>query len=653
MRNLKRIVFMNLQKLSIAMMVLILLIAVLLQVLMIQDQTKENAQATFAQVAQILQENKQELAEVEAAYRDTCLNNAATIAYIIQHNEGIIGDVEQFRMLAWMLEVDEIHIFDDTGRIFTGSHPEYYNFTFDTGEQIGFFRPMMDDKSLRLCQDITPNTAEGKLVQYSALWSADGQFIVQVGMYPETVLEVTEKNELSHIFSLLQGDPGVDLYAIDAQTGIIMGTTTGGDNGRNMTEIGFSMADMDRCRTGGHVTVSGVNSFCVFRDMEGTLIGYVISQDLMYKSIPLYTLLLAGALAVIELIILMWLWRFMNRYVISSISGINRKLRAVAEGDLDERVDEQSSLEFSELSSHINNMIRSLLASTDKMSFILNRTNMRIGVYEYNKRMKTVRFTEHVPKILDLSDGELERLSSDYHLLRKYIDQLRREPVPGAENVFRFVGKAEKYVRLEEIASGSDRLGIVMDVTEETLTRRRIENERDVDPLTGLHNRFGLERELARVFGPKTERGHGALIMIDADGLKTVNDVYGHAVGDRYLKRIAEVIASFGAKKHVSAHPSGDEFVLLIYGYEDEAAVMEDLAGVRHIQKNTALHLQDGAEIPVRFSFGYVLTHGRTDHQAMLSEADSYMYAVKRQRKRALQKAEQAAESEADPEEVT
>ncbi len=641
MQNLKKIVSLNLLKLSLVMMVLILIIAVFLQVLLVQDQTEENARAAFAQIGQILRENQAELTEVEAAYRNTCLSNAETIAYIIQHNADILGNVEEFRALARMLEIDEIHIFDDTGRIFTGSHPEYFDFTFETGEQIGFFKPMLADKSLRLCQDITPNTAEGKLVQYSALWSADGRFIVQVGMYPDKVLEATAKNELSYIFSLLQGDPGVDLYAIDPATGVILGSTTGNDHGRSMTQLGFAPTGMEQCRFGAHVTIRGTNSFCVTQDMEGTLLAYVVPQDQMYRGIPAFTLMLTMALTLIEIIIMLAVARFTNRYIISAIDSINAKLREVAQGNLEERFEDQSSREFSELSSHINELIRSLLATTDKMSFILNRINMRIGVYEYSKRMHTVRLTERIPEILDLSPEEVARLSADHHQLKKYIEKLRREPVPGAENVYRIAGAAEKFVRLEEISIGSDRLGIVMDVTSETMTRRRIENERDVDPLTGLYNRFGLERQMAHVFSDQVDRGHGAVIMIDADGLKAVNDVHGHAVGDLYLKRIAEVIGSFGAARQVSAHPSGDEFVLVLYGYADESAIMEDLAGVRLIQKNTWLHLADGSQIQVRFSFGYVLSHGRTDYSAMLSEADSYMYAVKRQRKQAQLKKQQ------------
>ncbi len=637
MKNLKRIILTNVQKLSIAMVVLILLLFASLQVLLAQHQAKDNAQAAFLQIEQILNENEAELAQVEADYRETCLLNAESIAYIIQYHPEIIGNLQEFRELATMLQVDEIHIFDNTGRIFTGTHPEYYDYTFETGEQIGFFKPMLYDKTLKLCQDITPNTAEGKPVQYSALWSKDGQFIVQVGMYPDTVQKATEKNELSYIFSLLQGNPGVDLYAIDAQSGKIMGSTTGSFNGREMTAIGLDMAHMDNYRKGSHITIAGVNSYCVFTTINDVLIGYVTSNDLLYDDIPTYTLILFGCLLLIAVAFVLIMQRLTNRYVIHSIDRTNEKLRAISAGNLDERVDVQSSAEFSELSSHINDMIKSLLASTEKMNLVLDRTRLRIGVYEYNTQMQTVRFTQYIPKILDLDKTELARMSSDHRLLQEYIDRLRENPVPGEDHVYHFSGKRDTYIKLEEITNGSDVLGVIMDVTQDFTARKQIEAERDIDLLTGLYNRRGLESRLSRIFAESGSDQNGALIMIDLDGLKDINDIYGHNMGDKYIKRLGQILREFGAERQLAARLGGDEFVLLLYGYGSEDTVLDELARLRRIQKTTTLFHADGTQAHLSFSFGHVLTHGRTDYEAMLAEADQHMYAVKRKRKASLQ----------------
>ena len=70
-----------------------------------------------------------------------------------------------------------------------------------------FFLPMLKDRSLELVQDIEPNTAEGKLMQYSAVWNSTGEFIVEVGFEPVNVSKVIAKNELPYIFSQLCVNP--------------------------------------------------------------------------------------------------------------------------------------------------------------------------------------------------------------------------------------------------------------------------------------------------------------------------------------------------------------------------------------------------------------------------------------------------------------
>lgn len=67
-----------------------------------------------------------------------------------------------------------------------------------------FFLPILTDKELRLCQNITPNTAEGKHMQYAALWCKKKPYIVQIGMEPKHIIKALQQNNLSYIFLTLQ-----------------------------------------------------------------------------------------------------------------------------------------------------------------------------------------------------------------------------------------------------------------------------------------------------------------------------------------------------------------------------------------------------------------------------------------------------------------
>ena len=214
MKPLNKIIRRYLYRITFILIAAILVFLATVQFITEQYRAVDDSHRTLRQIEQVLLENKKELEEIEAEYNETCLNNAETVSHIIEKDPAVMNDLEGLKKIAEMVEIDEIHLFDKTGRIYTGTHPEYYNLTFDSGEQIKFFKPMLTDKSLKLVQDITPNTAEEKPMQYSAIWSESGEYIVQIGMEPVNVLKITEKNELSYIFSLFRVNPDIN-YLMD------------------------------------------------------------------------------------------------------------------------------------------------------------------------------------------------------------------------------------------------------------------------------------------------------------------------------------------------------------------------------------------------------------------------------------------------------
>lgn len=630
MQTLRNIISHYMRFVTFVLVAFLLAVILCFQFVHEQRQARETAGETFYQIGQLLERNQEELEETKAAYRQTCLHNAEAIAYMIENNPSVLSSVEELKQIAKMMEVDEIHIFDTTGRIFAGTHPEYYDYTFDSGEQMRFFKPLLTDKSLRLVQDITPNTAEAKMMQYSALWSKSETFIVQVGMEPVNVLKATEKNELSYLFTLFRVNPHANYYAVIGKTGEIVGSTDLPSVGKSLSEIGLDLDAIAAGKTAFHASVNGVRSYCVFREKGGNYIGRVLSCHEMYQSIPPITTVLAICLITIALILSHVVTKYMNLYVVEGIRSVNEKLHSITQGNLDEMVDIQNSVEFSELSSYINRMKQSLLDNSKKMSYVLGKTNMYIGVYEYNHHMKRVRITRHVPRILCLEQEEAEALSADYRQFQAFITALRQNPVGDETNVFSL---KDRYVKLEELNKEDEIFGVIIDVTEEIRKRRKIEAERDYDLLTGLYNRRGLEIRLSALFSEPEALGCSAVVMIDADNLKTINDTYGHDAGDVYLKEIAGLLRDFGPRSCVSARLGGDEFILFLYRYGSEQELTDTIALLTELQNNSFADLNEQARVPLQFSYGCSLTGRSADYEKLIKEADEKMYENKKKRK--------------------
>lgn len=475
-RTLKNIISRYMQIVTLLLAVLFLAVIFYFQVVNERRQVYLSAVETFFQIEQVLGENKEELADLKQVYRNTCLHNAEAIAYLIEDSPSVLESVEELKKISTMIEVDEIHIFDTSGRIFSGTHPSYYGYTFDSGEQMRFFKPMLEDKSLRLIQEITPNTAEMKMMQYSALWSRDGEFIVQVGMEPVNVLKVTEKNELSYIFSLLRVNSDANYYAIHKENGTIVGSTDLSCVEQNSAEIGLNLQTIASDHNGFYTNVNDVKSYCVFMESGENYIGRVISCSDMYRRVPSTMAWIVFCLIAVAVILYYVVTCYMNRYVVQGIQKINEKLNMISQGNLDEIVDIQTSAELAELCRYINQMKKSILDNRRKITYIIGKTKMPIGVYEYNHYMKRVSISEHVPEILALNAGEYEPLSADYRVFQEFIIDLRRNIVDDESCVY---SCRERYVKLEEVEHSGDVFGVIIDVTQEILKRKKIEDERE------------------------------------------------------------------------------------------------------------------------------------------------------------------------------
>lgn len=630
MRTLKKSIWSYMYKVTFALVSVILISIMALNIANEQSRAQGTADKIFEQMDKMLEENQKELTRLRQEYAEKCLHNTEAIAYILEKNTGVGNDLYELRKIAEFMEVDEIHIIDAAGEIVSGTHPQYYGYSFDSGKQMNYFKPMLKDKSLKMVQDIEPNTAEHKLMQYSAMWNSTGEFIVQVGIEPVNVSKVTEKNELPYIFSQLCVNPDTSYFAVNAETEKIVGATDTELVGMDMKEVGLNTEKIQSTK-GFSGMINGKRSYIVFKKVADNYIGVAVTNKALYERIPLNMLYLAVCLVLIALALFKAVTRYLDREVVQKIGEVNRKLHKITMGDLNVKIDIHSSREFFELSRYINEMLQSLLVNDRKMSYVLGKTDMHIGVYEYNRQMKRVRFTGDVLQILKTGTEAAWKLPSDWEDFRKYIETMQKEPVAGENEIFA-VGNG-KYLKIEEIQEGEEIFGVITDVTEEIRKRREIEYQRDHDQLTGLFNRTGRDARLSKILEECREPYYCAAVMVDADGLKMVNDTYGHENGDEYLKKIAEMLKQEAGENCILCRQGGDEFTLFYYKYEKEALIQK-IEALKALQSGQKAWLRDGLTVDLRFSMGSSMAYGAVDYDKMYREADEKMYEDKRMRKK-------------------
>jgi diguanylate cyclase (GGDEF)-like protein len=149
------------------------------------------------------------------------------------------------------------------------------------------------------------------------------------------------------------------------------------------------------------------------------------------------------------------------------------------------------------------------------------------------------------------------------------------------------------------------------------------------DPLTGLYNRRYFLSALADRIARVGRYGEGAAILyVDVDGLKAVNDRLGHAAGDAVLTAIATCLRSETRESDVVARIGGDEFALLIDHVDGAAAAAKSRSLDASVSATPCTY--DGAMMPLSATFGLAIIGVDDSADALLQRADTAMYHAKR-----------------------
>jgi len=159
-----------------------------------------------------------------------------------------------------------------------------------------------------------------------------------------------------------------------------------------------------------------------------------------------------------------------------------------------------------------------------------------------------------------------------------------------------------------------------------------LEARADIDPLLDILNRRGFERELKRSLAYVKRYGTPAALMyIDLDGFKPVNDAHGHAAGDALLKAVAAALTKNVRASDMVARLGGDEFGLLMWNV-GEAQATAKAAELESIIAQVRLDY-GAAQLSVGASAGAVALVPDATAAAMIEAADKAMYARKKGRR--------------------
>lgn len=294
--------------------------------------------------------------------------------------------------------------------------------------------------------------------------------------------------------------------------------------------------------------------------------------------------------------------------------------------------------EIDQMAHAIMNLSQDVIESGRKFSEIISMASVHLAGYEIDRDKNTLFLTEDFFSIFGMED--VPQAGMGVHQFEQLMQQLRRyelkdETLSDGYLLRIPVNGNDRFVRMRIMNNDSHIFGLAEDVTQSIREKQIIEYERDHDALTNLYNRRAFRRRVQSLLDNQEEPiACGALIMMDLDNLKLINDTYGHEYGDRYLKHMADAIVRARTNHVCYARISGDEFNVFIYGYDGREEIE---AQIRHLKTeidNSILVLPDGKKQALRASGGVAwYPQDSTSFDDLIKYADYAMYRVKQQRK--------------------
>lgn len=294
--------------------------------------------------------------------------------------------------------------------------------------------------------------------------------------------------------------------------------------------------------------------------------------------------------------------------------------------------------ELEQFASAITTLSKEIVDTSTKFLKIMQMASMELGGYEVRYDTDSVYVTDNFFNLLGIDgvkDGELTPIK--FHELLNSVDK-KYSFVKSASGgkIYRIADEKGnvRYIHLKKSYLEYSQVGIVEDETDTTLEQIRIKYERDYDTLTEIYNRRAVQKKYHKIFEKTEQLKHAAVIMIDLDNLKYINDNFGHEYGDQYIQTAAHCLSEILSVNSLYGRISGDEFFVFLYGYDTKEELQKVIDHFINFVKTKYITLPDGTSKTIGMSGGIAWYREHAESPQVLKKyADFAMYQMKRNKK--------------------
>lgn len=321
-----------------------------------------SSKSKLADVRQKLANNDVTVAQLTETLGQNNLAKARAFADMLAADPSIESDSARLMEIKDRLMVNEVHIIDEEGIITSSTVEAYLGFDMKSGEQSGAFMVLVDDPSIEIVQEPQSNSAEGTMMQYIGVARIDKKGFVQVGVRPEALEQTLAGTDIDVVLEEMDFGQNGYIYAIDAQSGLLLAHPNKSLIGKPAVDVGFSGSYSGS----GKIKVDGTSGYYYAGEGDGMVIGTFLPASEYYVTRRNQTLMMTFAMLIIFGVLLTVINRMVDDKIVRGLNNITGSMKKIADGSFDITVDEKANPEFEQLSESINKMVESICRSAEE-----------------------------------------------------------------------------------------------------------------------------------------------------------------------------------------------------------------------------------------------------------------------------------------------
>ena len=316
---------------SLYLAILTIIVIGLLIVLLYRIQVRTNRENAYQssslmidQIESVIENSDDKLRSLTASLKDDYVTRSKAISYIIDKNPTIETQITELAWLTNLFSVDEIHLFNTDGNLYSGTKPKYYGENLRTSERFGKFAKMLDEYNFTMCEMVAEDDGSGSQMMYAVSWNDAHRHLVMVGITPRRLMNELAMNQIDVVIRDLPAYEGREFLVANDDDNVIVGASNESYIGKTLDEVGLEITGDEKINIVYNqvATISGEESYCSLARYDNYKIVVaqyrsVVNQNIL-TPLLLVLLYLIIAAAVIVLIV-----RRMTRRIINEHKNAN------------------------------------------------------------------------------------------------------------------------------------------------------------------------------------------------------------------------------------------------------------------------------------------------------------------------------------------